>query len=700
LFDGFSYFSYSDDLIAGGAPFPSYRKFRPRRRWKDGTVIEFDEVDRQNAGPLDLSRPFDQKKKNDTVMGNVATGVPFFPGGFDINIKNILPSGTTSAVDWGQLKVDPPGMKGISFQSSVEPGDSLTLESLIKNEIEEETFNWIPNFNLKTAESEPKSEEILEPENDIIDNLSIQAKREIIPDKATEPEKPIAKPAPVWMINADKTIDVSKPWGELLPDPAYKWPFELDFFQKRAILCVEKHESVFVAAHTSAGKTVVAEYAIALASKHMTRVIYTSPIKALSNQKFRDFRATFTDVGLLTGDCQIKPDAGCLIMTTEILRSMLYAGSDVIRDLEWVIFDEVHYINDAERGVVWEEVLIMLPAHVGLILLSATVPNIEQFASWVGRIKKRQIYVTSTNKRPVPLEHYLFTGNSIKTSNQLHKIIDQDKKFLTYGHKAARESKELNMKKSKKPPSEQAIWTSAIDCLKKRDGLPAVAFTLSRRRCDSNAACLTGIDLTTPSEKNEIGLFYRRCTMKLKPIDRKLPQVVHLSELLERGLAVHHSGILPILKETIELLFARGLVKILFATETFAMGVNMPARTVLFDSIRKHDGRGMRDLIPSEYIQMAGRAGRRGLDSFGTVVLVQKGYKINDQQDLVNMMLGKAAALVSKFRLTYGMLLSILRVGSLRVEDIMLRSFIEFGRRGQPTQIKMLQGTIILIRIC
>ena len=165
----------------------------------------------------------------------------------------------------------------------------------------------------------------------------------------------------IFMVNADLAIDVSRPWNEIIPDPAYQWPFELDFFQKRAIVCLERHDSVFVAAHTSAGKTVVAEYAIALALRHMTKVIYTSPIKALSNQKFRDFRTTFTDVGLLTGDVQIKPEAGCLIMTTEILRSMLYAGSDVIRDLEWVIFDEVHYINDPERGVVWEEVLIMLP---------------------------------------------------------------------------------------------------------------------------------------------------------------------------------------------------------------------------------------------------------------------------------------------------------------------------------------------------
>uniref|UniRef100_A0A4W5NU55 SKI2 subunit of superkiller complex n=1 Tax=Hucho hucho TaxID=62062 RepID=A0A4W5NU55_9TELE len=182
-------------------------------------------------------------------------------------------------------------------------------------------------------------------------------------------------------------INITSPCSDFykrIPNPAFKYPFELDVFQKQAVLRLEAHESVFVAAHTSAGKTVVAEYAIALSQKHMTRTIYTSPIKALSNQKFRDFKTTFGDVGLLTGDVHLSPEASCLIMTTEILRSMLYNGSEVIRDLEWVIFDDVHYINDAERGVVWEEVLIMLPDHVSIILLSATVPNAVEFSEWIG----------------------------------------------------------------------------------------------------------------------------------------------------------------------------------------------------------------------------------------------------------------------------------------------------------------------------
>lgn len=227
--------------------------------------------------------------------------------------------------------------------------------------------------------------------------------------------------------------DTVPDFAKLVPHPAYTWPFGLDNFQKQAIVRMERHESVFVAAHTSAGKTVVAEYAIAMCQKHMTRCVYTSPIKALSNQKFRDFRTRFDDVGLLTGDVQIKPEASCLIMTTEILRSMLYRGADLVRDIEWVIFDEVHYVNDADRGVVWEEVIILLPQHVNLVMLSATVPNTFEFADWVGRTKRKPVHVISTFKRPVPLEHYLFTGIDSKSADELFKIVDSSGNFLQVG---------------------------------------------------------------------------------------------------------------------------------------------------------------------------------------------------------------------------------------------------------------------------
>ncbi|KAG7225447.1 hypothetical protein INR49_027441 [Caranx melampygus] len=483
-------------------------------------------------------------------------------------------------------------------------------------------------------------------------------------------------------------VNISSPCDDFykrIPNPAFKWPFELDVFQKQAVLRLENHESVFVAAHTSAGKTVVAEYAIALSQKHMTRTIYTSPIKALSNQKFRDFKNTFGDVGLLTGDVQLSPESSCLIMTTEILRSMLYNGSEVIRDLEWVIFDEVHYINDAERGVVWEEVLIMLPDHVSIILLSATVPNALEFSEWIGRIKKRHIYVISTMKRPVPLEHYLYTGNSTKTQKEMFLLVDAAGNFLTKGYYAAVDAKKERT--SKHAQSFGTKNTSHNTSASQRQQTPVVAFTFSRTRCDENARSLDSMDLTSSIEKAEIHSFFQKSLSRLRGGDRQLPQ---MRDLLKRGIAVHHSGILPILKEVIEMLFSRGLVKVLFATETFAMGVNMPARTVVFDSIRKHDGTGFRNLLPGEYIQMAGRAGRRGLDATGTVIILCKAG-VHEMADLNVMMLGKPTILQSQFRLTYTMILNLLRVEALRVTDMMRRSFSENHRDTQAQEKRIVQ---------
>uniref|UniRef100_A0A8C6WDU9 Helicase C-terminal domain-containing protein n=1 Tax=Nannospalax galili TaxID=1026970 RepID=A0A8C6WDU9_NANGA len=230
------------------------------------------------------------------------------------------------------------------------------------------------------------------------------------------------------------------------------------------------------------------------------------------------------------------------------------------------------------------------------------------------------------------------------------------------------------------PAQDRGVYLSLLASLRTRAQLPVVVFTFSRGRCDEQASGLTSLDLTTSSEKSEIHLFLQRCLARLRGSDRQLPQVLHMSELLRRGLGVHHSGILPILKEIVEMLFSRGLVKVLFATETFAMGVNMPARTVVFDSMRKHDGSTFRDLLPGEYVQMAGRAGRRGLDPTGTVILLCKG-RVPEMADLHRMMMGKPSQLQSQFRLTYTMILNLLRVDALRVEDMMKRSFSEFPSR-------------------
>ncbi|KAF3927535.1 hypothetical protein AA313_de0202882 [Arthrobotrys entomopaga] len=528
-----------------------------------------------------------------------------------------------------------------------------------------------------------------------------------------------------WAHMVDINQDLTN-FRELVPNMAREWPFELDNFQKEAVYHLENGDSVFVAAHTSAGKTVVAEYAIALASKHMTKAIYTSPIKALSNQKFRDFRGIFEDVGILTGDVQINPEASCLIMTTEILRSMLYRGADLIRDVEFVIFDEVHYVNDQERGVVWEEVIIMLPDHVNLILLSATVPNTYEFASWVGRTKKKDIYVISTPKRPVPLEHFLWAGK------KMHKIVDQNKKFLEPGWKDANDAMSGKRdEKVKDQPStrgganqrgsqrggpstrggqnqrggrggnmmrgssgsasfsrggrggrttvnqDKNLWVHLIQHLKKEDLLPGCIFVFSKKRCEENADALSNLDYCTANEKSAIHMIVEKSIARLRIEDRQLPQIRRLRDLLARGIAVHHGGLLPIVKEMVEILFAKSLVKVLFATETFAMGLNLPTRTVVFSGIRKHDGRSFRDLLSGEYIQMAGRAGRRGLDSSGTVIIVGNGDEAPPAGTLKTMILGQPTKLQSQFRLTYNMILNLLRVEALKIEEMIKRSFSE-----------------------
>ncbi|XP_075042652.1 superkiller complex protein 2 [Mixophyes fleayi] len=658
---------------------------------------------------LSLRRP--PGPPSQSVRGSTSN-FPFWPGGMDEPTLEQIKAITDEdeALDFNKdLLTVPPGWKhGMNFKQSdnlqapgVLPLASMlgTLEDFTLGDSSEDEDDVKGKNKANAAKSE------VLPRTNSLEELGVETTSSPAPAPPTSP--PPEAPQEQWSVPLDSNSPVDD-FYKRIPELAFKHPFELDPFQKKAIQCLESGSSVFIAAHTSAGKTVVAEYAIALSLKHMTRTIYTSPIKALSNQKFRDFKITFGDVGLITGDVQLYTGAACLIMTTEILRSMLYNGSDVIRDLEWVIFDEVHYINDAERGVVWEEVLIMLPDHVNIILLSATVPNTLEFADWIGRIKKRKLYVISTTRRPVPLEHFLYTGNSQKTQNQFFLLQDASGAFQTKGYYAAVEAKKERSSKysqtfgAKHPHGggaghDKGTWLSLIHSLRQRDALPVVVFTFSRSRCEQNASSLTTVDLCTAAERSEVQTYYNKCLSRLRGGDRQLPQVLHMLDLLKRGIGIHHSGILPILKEVVEMLFSRGLVKILFATETFAMGVNMPARTVVFDSIRKHDGSNFRDLTPGEYIQMAGRAGRRGLDSTGMVIILCKS-DVPDMSDLHKMMLGKPTQLQSQFRLTYSMILNLLRVEALRVEDMMKRSFAEArtqkDSKAHEQRIKVLTKTL------
>ncbi|XP_015587568.1 helicase SKI2W [Cephus cinctus] len=681
-----------------------------------GSIKDMKEVPLQGAGEtarnsMSMSRAPGPPKEG--VRGSASNCI-FWPGGFEElePTKNNM----TSDIDFeNNLRTLAKGFSaGIEFKSDnctpkdkeIEKAASPTLDSK-ESEVESEEVNLLAMVHeqknligLWSTPSETKKEETIK--NDMEIDLT---KLDDVTDVQTKPDVSVLKITSTgtslktemeWAEMLDVSIPVAN-FEEKVPDLAFKYDYELDTFQKQAVIKLEEGCNVFVAAHTSAGKTTVAEYAIALSQRHMTRTIYTSPIKALSNQKYRDFKNKFDSVGLITGDFQINQTASCLIMTTEILQSMLYCASEVLRDLEYVIFDEVHYINNEDRGHVWEEVVILLPPTVNIVMLSATVPNPLVFANWVGQIKKRKMYVISTLKRPVPLQHFLYTGTNKKTKNERFLILDSKGDFLMDGYNAAkaakdaaeekkgpygpdtrRSTKPIMDKKDRNPQNkEKTTWLAFIDHLRSENNLPVVAFTLSRNRCDKNAEALESIDLTTKNEKESINTFFTRCIKRLKPSDTMLPQVRKMQMYLSKGIGVHHSGILPILKEIVEILFQTGVVKLLFATETFAMGVNMPARTVVFDSVRKYDGTGFRTLYPAEYIQMAGRAGRRGLDPTGTVIIMCKSG-IPSPLELKNMMCGEPKNLESQFRVTYSMILNLRRISeAVTVEGMMRRSFKE-----------------------
>lgn len=393
--------------------------------------------------------------------------------------------------------------------------------------------------------------------------------------------------------------------------PAKEYAFVLDPFQKEAIQCIENDQSVLVSAHTSAGKTVVAEYAIARSLNNKQRVIYTTPIKALSNQKYREFSEEFKDVGLITGDATINPTASCLIMTTEILRNMLYRGSEIMREVGWVIFDEIHYMRDKERGVVWEETLILLPDNVHYVFLSATIPNARQFCEWITYVHKQNCHVVYTDYRPTPLQHYIFPAGG----DGIHLVVDEKGQFKEDNFNAAmdvlatageaakgdQKGRKGGLKGTNK--GESNIY-KIVKMIMERNMAPAIVFSFSKKECELYAMQMAKLDFNTIEEKKLVDEVFNNAMDVLSEEDRRLPQVENVLPLLRRGIGIHHGGLLPILKETIEILFGEGLLKTLFATETFAMGLNMPARTVLFTSARKFDGKEMRWITSGEYIQV------------------------------------------------------------------------------------------------
>ncbi|CAH8637287.1 unnamed protein product [Schistosoma bovis] len=460
--------------------------------------------------------------------------------------------------------------------------------------------------------------------------------------------------------------------------PAKTFPFTLDAFQQQAIICIDNNQSVLLSAHTSAGKTVVAEYAIATALREKQRVIYTTPIKALSNQKYREFFEAFPEVGLLTGDATINPSASVLIMTTEILQSMLYKGASMVREVGWVIFDEIHYMRDPERGVVWEETIVLLPDNVRYVFLSATIPNARQFAEWIAHLHHQPCHVVSSDCRPVPLRHYLYPVGS----EGLFLVLDEGK-YLEQNFERAMRSF-LSDESSNKRQKSQVDYNKRsennviqiVRLVKHRSLEPIIVFSFSKKECEIYALQLAKFDFTTDAEKKVVDEVFRNAIDGLSPEDRALPQVESVLPLLKRGIGIHHGGLLPLLKETIEILFSENLIKCLFATETFAMGLNMPARTVLFTSARKYDGQSYRWITSGEYIQMSGRAGRRGKDDSGTVILMVDESMTSELAHQI--MMGPPPPLNSAFHITYNMLLNLLRVEEINPEYMMERSFCQF----------------------
>ena len=454
-------------------------------------------------------------------------------------------------------------------------------------------------------------------------------------------------------------------------DPATIFPFPLDDFQLEAIDALNQGHSVVVSAPTGSGKTLVGEYAIHRALAHGQKVFYTTPLKALSNQKLRDFREAYGEhnVGLMTGDLSVNREASIVVMTTEIFRNMLYAEADEhddpLADVEAVVLDECHYMNDSQRGTVWEESIIHCPPSVQLVALSATVANAGQLTDWIEKVHGPTTLVLS-DYRPVPLQF------SFCSAKGLHPLLNDAGTGLHPNCKVWRAPKGHKRKgRSAKPPQPEPPPISFVVAqMAEREMLPAIYFIFSRRGCDKAVRDL-GIQCLV--NKEEQARIRARLTAYSKDNPEAVRDGIHADALL-RGIAAHHAGVLPAWKELIEELFQQGLVKVVFATETLAAGINMPARSTVIAALSKRTERGHRPLMGSEFLQMAGRAGRRGLDSKGYVVTVQSRFE--GVREAGQLATSPADPLVSQFTPSYGMVLNLLQRHDLnKARELVERSF-------------------------
>jgi superfamily II RNA helicase len=500
-----------------------------------------------------------------------------------------------------------------------------------------------------------------------------------------------------------------------------KWPFELSPFQKNAITGLMNGKNILITAHTGSGKTLPAEFAIDYFVSKGKRVIYTGPIKALVNQKFHDFSEQFPNIsfGLMTGDNKFNPEAQCVLMTQEILRNTLFQQQlfgnegildntkkdiltfemDIKNDLGCLIVDETHFINDSGRGRVWEETYMMMPKEIQLLMLSATLDKVNKFCEFIEKRGGPEIWVCPTEKRVVPLTHYSYLtlpDSNIKSLSSKDKILYMDMFNnlipLKSQNKTFNENNYHKVKKTKKfldlkhiHVKETFVINKIIEKLRDMNALPGIMFIFSRKKVNQLAS---RIQVPLIEKESKIpSIIEKECEMLLR---RKLtnaaeylnlPEYKFIIGLLRKGIAIHHAGILKEFREMIELVFSKGYIKILLATETFAMGINMPAKSSIFTSLQKFDGNNFRWLLPHEYIQMAGRAGRRGLDNKGIVVLLPNLYKREQVpvNTLRNMLTGAAQKLESKFTIHANLILRLISVGNFSFEQFITKSMLTDG---------------------
>lgn len=516
------------------------------------------------------------------------------------------------------------------------------------------------------------------------------------------------------------TVDPLAPCPDFPPSEwaavgAPLFPFELDAFQKHAVCAIARGENCLVTAKTGSGKTAVGEYLIAHALESGGRVFYTTPIKSLSNQKFSELKAKFkgrASVGIMTGDIKFAPDAQIIVLTQEILRNRLFkigtstANVGVSADLSIdgltaVVFDEAHFMFDAERGHCWEETLMMLPRHVQCVLLSATMAAPEALCTWLAEVRNVRTTLLSTAYRVVPLEHGVLdprtgdvcliateaVGFKVKVYNDWLKARGAARKeaetLQKQVHAAGSGAERLAIVASAKAahgnekPKMRSFSHELNNCVRNLEGknlLPALFFVLNRKGCEEKAA-LIDHTLLTSSEASQVEHMFNFHLRNHKAELEAVLQYHKLHDLLVKGIAFHHSGVLPLMKEVIELLFSKGLVKALFATETFAVGLNMPTKTAVFLDVRKRaEGQIMRTLLPSEYTQMAGRAGRRGIDDKG-LALYLPAHEPLDKDEMERMLTGSLVRSNSRLLLHYAFVLRVLQRDELSFDPLLNKSY-------------------------